>query len=221
MSAYIVFGDSISKGVVYDPEQKRYQVRESMFERLRQLKNLDIKVHAQFGATIQKGRQLLERFLPSIEPEDTVILEFGGNDCNFDWSAVSQDPAAPHVANTPLEEFTRIYREMIEQVHTRTHKIVLCTLPPLDSEKFFRFISANLNPQTLMQFLGEVQNIGRWQEAYSQAVQRIAGEFSLPVIPLRSAFRTEELSSMVCEDGMHPNEKGQEQMLSALLSWNL
>lgn len=221
MSAYFVFGDSISKGVLYDPAHNHYQVGESFFERFRKIKGIDLKLQAQFGATIRKGRQLIERSLTAIGPEDTVILEFGGNDCNFDWKAIAEDPLADHLANTPLDQFTEIYQDLVDRVLSRTERVILCTLPPLDSEKFFAFVSAGLRADRLLRFLGEVQNIGRWQEAYSLKVQQIAALKHLPVLPLRAAFSQEALPELVCADGMHPNEKGQEQLLSALLSWDL
>lgn len=219
MSTVFVFGDSITKGVVFDEERKRYHnLSENFLDRYGQMTQRQIKNHSLFGATIAKGKAVIERFSPAITPDDEVILMYGGNDCNFDWREVSDDPDAPHSANTPLENFRQSYREVIERVLERTKNVTLSTLPPLDYKRFFQFCTQGLNPDNVLRFLGDKHHIYRWQEMYHLVVVDLAAEFKLKLLDLRLPFlESNNYQDYYCIDGMHPNQKGQELMLKAVL----
>lgn len=219
MNKLIVFGDSITKGVVFDEERRRYQnLADGFLERYARLTQRELKNHSVFGATIYKGLSISQRFAGTIEPEDEVLVMYGGNDCNFDWKQVSDDPSQPHTPNTPLESFREVYRELITHLLTRTKHVVVSTLPPLEYRAFFDFCSQGLNPDRILQFLGDRHHIYRWQEMYHMVVCDLAAEFKVKLLDVRLPFlASPDYSEYYCIDGMHPNEKGQELMLRAML----
>jgi lysophospholipase L1-like esterase len=50
-----------------------------------------IKNISKFGDTLLKGAQKLREYL-SKNKSDVVIIEFGGNDCDFYWEEISKNP---------------------------------------------------------------------------------------------------------------------------------
>ena len=89
---------------------------------------------------------------------------------------------------------------------------VLMSLPPIDSIRFFDWITRpdNVDPEHIMEFLGDKDYIYRHQERYSRAIVRLAYENNLPLIDVRDAFLNQKyLTKLLCADGIHPTEEGQ------------
>ena len=89
---------------------------------------------------------------------------------------------------------------------------MLMTRPPIDAEKYFRFLAGDkLNRANILRWLGDVQQIYRYQEMYSLMVEKVAMELSIRLIDLRSRCLAERrfFRDMLCEDGLHLTEEGQ------------
>lgn len=208
----MIFGDSIMKGVVLSEEERRYRIGSGLgIDSLARRFGLNIANHSRFGCTLEKGLGLLGRTLDRAPECKTVILEYGGNDCDFDWTEVSAAPGDEHLPNTPLERFTRLYAETIETLQRRGITPILTTLPPLCSERYLSWICrSGLSRENILSWLGDVNAIYRYQERYSHAIERLAELFDTALIDLRSAFLAERrMEELYCADGIHPNEKGQ------------
>ena len=91
--------------------------------------------YAKFGCTVTKGLELVKKHLDKIPDYDYIVLEFGGNDCDFDWAEVSKAPTAPQRSKTPLHSFIGTYREMIRLIRENGGVPVLLSLPPIDAER--------------------------------------------------------------------------------------
>jgi len=88
---------------------------------------------------------------------------------------------------------------------------VLMTLPPLDADRYFKWVSKNSTPvgDKILTWLGSVCKIYWWQERYSSAITSIAQETGTHCIDVRSAFlKTPDFRQFLCIDGIHPNEQG-------------
>ncbi|WP_411676566.1 SGNH/GDSL hydrolase family protein [Caproicibacter sp.] len=205
-----VFGDSVSKGVVFDSVLKKYiLLRDSFANRISGSFPVMIRNYSKFGCTVTKGMDLLRRHWNELSNFDYTILEFGGNDCDFDWADISENPEQEHLPKTPVGIFEQKYTELIEQVKRSGSRPVLLTLPPIDAKRYFAWISKGLNAGAILKFLGDIEHIYRWHERYNLAVCRVAKECSVPLIDISSAFlETHNYQSLLCEDGIHPNENG-------------
>lgn len=208
-----VWGDSILKGVIFDAESGRYRlIRNGAVHDFAQLFHLDVKNHSHFGCTAPKGMASLDRTLSEGFDADMVLLEFGGNDCDYDWADVSSTPLQAHQPNTVYEDFTAAMTQMIRALLDKGIRPVLMNLPPIDSVRFFDWITKpeNVDPDRVLTFLGEKENIYRHQERYSHAIESLAREYNLLLVDVRDAFLREgNLGAFLCADGIHPNEKGQ------------
>ena len=212
-----VYGDSILKGVLL--ENGKYVVNHSWEERLSRDFGLNIRNRSRFGCTIQKAMAVIRRDAQTAPaPAEVAVLEFGGNDCDYNWSAISEKPDGEYDCKTPPAEFLAQYREAIELLRKSGRSPVMLNLPPIHSEQYLRFICrSGLSRENILRWLGDVEAISRWQEKYSRMTEEIAGDAGVPVIDVRRFFPAAgpALRELLCADGIHPSRDGQERLYRA------
>ena len=218
-----IWGDSIMKGIVFDDINGRYRILETnCVNRFAEITGTTITNHARFGMTVGKGYERIKRALELSTPaeDEIVLLEYGGNDCDFVWAEVAANPHATHLPRTPIDQFGTILQSIIDLFRSFRITPILMSLPPLDPRKYFAWLSRGLNQETLYRWLGDVHRIYRWQEAYSNIVVDTAIRNDLRVINVRKDFLVrDDCAAMICTDGIHPNESGQESILRSVLSY--
>ena len=208
-----VWGDSVMKGVVYDENKSKYTLlSENGADKASRKLGLRLFNRSRMGCTVTKGLQLLKKDLQRPEAAcDAALIEFGGNDCDYDWAQVAAHPEQDHQPKTPLPLFIAQLRDMIDLVRQKGMQPVMMTLPPLHAQRYFDFFTRNgLSGDSILRWLGDVQHIYRWHERYNAAVMRVAQECGCPLADVRDAFLAE------CADGIHPNAKGHALMESVL-----
>lgn len=217
-----IFGDSLLKGIQLNPESLRYHINNHIdVEQIEKTHFLTIKNFAKFGCTVTKGLALIEKRLKGSEPFcDAIVMDFGGNDCDHNWQAVSTHPNGEHLPHTPLDVFAETYHNIIALLKEKGIRPILTTLPPLDAQKFFHWFCNGLDKTSVLKWLGDIQVIYRWQENYSRTVEKIAAESNTLLVDLRGAFlRHRKLEGLLCEDGTHPNTEGQKVITQAFLEF--
>lgn len=209
-----VLGDSLSKGIVLDDESKKYKISENgavdVFGR-----NMPIAVtnYAKFGCTTDKSVKIADGVIDNGLSNDLVLVEFGGNDCDFNWNVVVQDPTDKTLKpNVTLSQFKINVQSIIDKLRSTGKRIAMMTLPPIDANKYFKWISKNdtVRAEKLLCFLGDVNFIYRHQESYATAFKQIAVDNNVPTVPVRETLlNIHRLSDYICDDGIHLNERGQ------------
>ncbi|MFA6468064.1 MAG: SGNH/GDSL hydrolase family protein [Bacteroidota bacterium] len=218
----VVFGDSISRGVVYDEEKHRHSLILESFTNL-------VKEHlrgavfnaAKFGNTIVEGLQRLQNDVLQKKP-DIVLIEFGGNDCDFQWDAIAENPAGEFHPKTECKTFYQHLRELVGQLNSMDIIPVLVSLPPLDAEKYFQWISKNSDQaqKNILKYIGNISRIYSWHEQYNAAILRVAEETKTRLIDIRSSFlQTEDYTKLICLDGIHPNKEGHKVIADKILNY--
>lgn len=213
-----VWGDSILKGVIFDEIRGTYQLLTNNGASIISKKlGLNILNKSKFGCTIGKGKQILEKSLEQGLDCDYILLEYGGNDCDFDWKDVAANPDFPHQPHTPLLQFKKQLQDMIDLLRKNRIEPVLMSLPPISGEGYLNFlVSKGLDRKGLLKFLGDTQQIYRFHESYSLAATGIALINHCIYIPVRETFLAVHNSQdLLCSDGIHPNEKGHQLMQQA------
>lgn len=213
-----VYGDSILKGVLLDGG--RYVVNRVWETLLAERFHLTIRNCARFGCTIQKILPVIRRDSQvKSQDNEVAVLELGGNDCDYDWSEISKAPEKTYLCKTPPEEFLFRYREAIHLIRDSARTPVLTTLPPVHSERYLSFICRNgLSRKNILQWLGDVDAIYRWQDWYSEMVEQVSREEKTKLIDLRKAFPKDahSLEPLLCDDGIHPSRMGQKLIFDSL-----
>lgn len=218
-----VWGDSIMRGVIFDAASSKYRfLAGSAVKLFEKTFAVHIKNNARFGCTADRAMPLIEKSLLEASGNQHVLLEFGGNDCDFDWKSVSLSPDADHRPNMTPEDFESTLREMVVAIRQAKKNPIMMTLPPIDAERYFDFICRldGVEADNIMRFLKEKNQIYRQQERYSDKVKKVAYQENVPLVDVRDAFlQHRNVSDYLCEDGIHPNEVGQKIIHETFVSY--
>lgn len=221
----LLVGDSIAKGVTYDGERSRHVLLpENVASLVSKGCSVCVENIAKFGSTIDRAtRAFLGRITRADAPKPThVAIEIGGNDCDYDWKAIARDPYGEHLPNTPPDEFAKKLEELISDVRENELDPVLLNLPPIDSKRYFDYFTGGDREmgESIMKFLGDVEHIYRWQKSYSDRIEAVGSELEVPVIDIRGAFMCQpDYRAFIAQDGLHPNEAGQQIMAQRVLDY--
>ena len=215
-------GDSISKGVTYDEDRKKYITLSDNFASIVQSK-LDATIYncGKFGNTLVRGISRIGKDLFKFQP-NIVVVEFGGNDCDFKWDEVAANPKEKHQPATDCDKFYDLLKNLVESLQKKNIVPVLLTIPPIDAERYFNWISKNSVAigDKITSWLGSVSKIYWWQERYNSAITSVAIECHINCIDTREAFlRTPDFRRLICADGIHPNEEGHRVIASKIIDY--
>ena len=211
-----LYGDSLLKATVPDEEfHYHFHAAELLGS------HPEVVSRAMMGATVRKGRQLVERDTQRGLNAQYALMGYGGNDSDFDWQAISDDPGAEHKPKTELPEFRRLLGETVELLRQKGVQPLLMTLPPIDAEKYLRFICrGGADRGRVLSWLGDCQMIYRYQELYSDTVSAVAAEHGVPLIPVRRAFLWDlNYCRMISADGIHLNLEGYRRLFGTIADW--
>lgn len=215
-----ILGDSVAKGIIFDEDKGKYTFAKSNYYNIvGEKKNLKINNFAKFGCTVKKGYELLQKKFETMEEYKYTILEFGGNDCDFLWPEIASEPEKEHLSKVPTDKFIKYYEELLLKIRELGSTPIILNLPPIDSNRFFQWISKGLNKDNIMNFLGnDVDYIYRWHESYNKAIIALAAKTNTPIIDIRNEFlATKNYSKYLCIDGIHPNEEGHKLIAKAIM----
>lgn len=221
MKKILTFGDSILKGISL--ENGRYRTNTQNFiSILGETLNVPIENKCQMGSTVMRLEKAMSRSSEAlVNPDyDTIFLSYGGNDCDYDWQAVSDAPKATHYCKTVIEQFVQIYREKISLIKDMGKQVLLLSLPPIDAEKYFHWISKDRNAEAILGWLeGDVSHLMQWHEMFNLAVFQIGAATKTKVLDITSCFLSKpNYTRFLCEDGIHPNTEGHLLIADALTS---
>ncbi len=218
----VVMGDSIARGVVYDDEKKSYGLLLENFANLVRDRIKGVVINAaKYGSTIVQGMERFQNDVLKRKP-DIVLIEFGGNDCDFTWEEIARDPSKDFHPKTDCATFTEKLTALIDKLRALNIVPVLVSLPPLDPGKYFRWISRNEEQakQNIIRFIGDISHIYSWHERYNAAILRVADRTKTRLIDIRSAFlQHEDYRNLICLDGIHPNKEGHRVIAQAIVEY--
>jgi len=152
---------------------------------------------------------------------DFALIELGGNDCDFNWNEVAQNPDGDHEPKTPVSEYEKTIKQMIVTLREKGIEPVLTNLHPIDPVKYLDWITKDgTSKEAILKWLKDVFKIYRFQELYSLTINKISQQLNVRLIDIRKAFlKAGNLMELLCQDGIHPNEKGHEIMASCLTEY--
>lgn len=213
-----IYGDSLMKGTV-PSDLSHYRFTVGLYlKKIADQFSLQVLNRAKFGASIAKGEALLRQDLARDITGQYTLVEYGGNDCNFNWAEVSANPDGDHQPRTALSTFLDTLDGMTDDLLRAGSQPVLMTLPPIDAEKYLNCIctDARCVKDRILHWLGDTSMIYRYHEMYSSAISNLAARKQLPLVDVRSLFLDKHnYSDLISEDGIHPSEAGYSIVYSA------
>ena len=208
----IVIGDSILKGAVTGTDSGHLFdiIEDSSLNLAQKALGFEMDNQSVFGNVISKGQRKLNKMLERGEVADFCIVEFCGNDSDYDWALVSENPQENHLQRTSPSDFIRIYSEMIKTL--REHKItpVIMISPALVADRWFNHITKGHNADNILSFLGgDREKPYKNQKEYDDALLEFAKKNSVQYVNMRTAMEESgRFEDLMCLDGIHPNENG-------------
>lgn len=207
-----VYGDSILKGAVtgtgsghlFDIIEESSLVIAS--------RNLGVELNNQsvFGSVVSKTQRRLNKDIEKGVVGDLAILESGGNDCDYDWTAVSASPEEEHLPRTTLEDFIAKFDEMVQACREAKITPVVMTMPPLVGDRWFEHICNGQNKDAILKVCkGYSGRPYLNHERYNAALIHFCIEKKVQWIDMRKAMLdAPDYRALMCLDGIHPNEEG-------------
>ena len=200
-------GDSIMKGVTFNgsgyhlcPDHDLPQLA---------ARGIEIENHTKMGATIGDGLRAMDKYLTGCDSQTTVLLGYGGNDCDYDWQAISDAPSADHSPKTAPDAYIEGMRRAIRKAQDAGAMVAVASLVPLDADRYLQFISKNRDGKNILSWLGDAAHLYRWQEYYNALTVQMARAFGCRLVDLRTAFlQSRNFLDLLCPDGIHPTDSG-------------
>ncbi|MCL2621880.1 MAG: SGNH/GDSL hydrolase family protein [Firmicutes bacterium] len=206
-----ILGDSIFRGVVIDNNTKRYTFSKNIdWEKIEQELNVKITNLSKFGSTIKYGYEKLSQYLNDNPQTDIIVVEYGGNDSDYDWEKVANEKGTHHVSKTELDDFEKTLNDIIDLIKSKNIKPIISTLPPINSTRYFDWITKDgKNQDNIMYFIKDKEVIYRRQEMFNAKVVEVANARGVELVDIRGKFlQSNNYLELMCEDGIHPNCQG-------------
>ena len=221
----VALGDSIIKGVLVqsEGERSRYSLAEkSIVECCAERLGGESLNLGKMGCTIEAGERILNRCLDKMSGAQYVLLEYGGNDSDYNWQEIAEAPEKEHFPRTRLEVFEQVYERVINKIKAMGAIPLVLSLPPMDAERYFAFFSQKWEEgfrANVMRWLGGATNtIMSGHELYNLATMRVAQRTGAQWIDVTSELlKDHNYRAYLCDDGIHPNERGQRMIAEAVL----
>ncbi len=221
----VALGDSIIKGVLvqYEGERSRYSLADkSIVECCAEKLGGESLNLGKMGCTIEAGERILDRYLDKMSGARYVLLEYGGNDSDYNWQEIAEAPEKEHFPRTRLEVFEEVYERVVCKIKQMGAIPLVLSLPPMDAERYFAFFSQKWEDgfrANVMRWLGGSTNtIMSGHELYNLATMRVAQHAGAQWIDVTSGLlKDHNFRAYLCDDGIHPNERGQRMIAEAVL----
>lgn len=211
-----IWGDSLFMGVVFDESLNRYVIlKENCINKLKGILSFPVENHSAMGCTTAKALRTMES--SPLTGGGLALIEFGGNDCDLEWAAVSADPEVDHQPKIPPTQFINQLEALARHIREAEMQPIFAVPTPLFAPRYFDWVTRGLDSAAVLAFLGDVQRIYRWQELYAFAVLRTAAKLNCPVLDLRTPFlEHKHYEDLLCIDGIHPNTDGHSLMFETM-----
>lgn len=212
------YGDSILKGAVTGMGTGHLFdiIEESSLVIASRTLGFELNNQSVFGSIMTKTLRRLTKDIEKGIVGDLAIIESGGNDCDYDWTAVSAAPEAQHEPRTALADFMRMTDEAVQKCRDAKITPLIMTMPPLVADWWFEHISEGQNKEAVLNVCkGDPLRPYRNHELYNLSLVEYAHAHDVQLVDMRKAMLcAPDYRTLMCKDGIHPNQDGYKYMAS-------
>ena len=208
----VVFGDSILKGVITIPNSgKLFDVTENDSLSLAQKAlGFELDNRSIYGNITSKGLVKLQKYFEKGGDADFCVIEFGSNDCDYDWGTLIQ--------KVPMAEYLENLSQMVSLCRANKVTPLMMGLIPYVCDDWFKTIIKGQDEAAILNFLGgTAETLGKNQLAYKQAQADFVQKNNVQFLDPWELF--EGHKELMCYDGIHPNEAGYEKLSQAWIKF--
>ncbi|MBR1792596.1 MAG: SGNH/GDSL hydrolase family protein [Bacteroidales bacterium] len=165
---------------------------------------------------------LRSRRFDKADSGDALVLEYGGNVCDFDWQAISEHPGGLHKPSRSLDDFRNTYLSLIRNIRSCGVQPLLLSLPGLRAGRYIDYVSQNRDRFNILRWLGgDVSFINDWYNQYAQALRQLAEESDVPVIDIAGLIQQHpNPDEFYAADGIHLNDRGNALVTNVIRKFN-
>ncbi|WP_241654927.1 SGNH/GDSL hydrolase family protein [Sporolactobacillus shoreae] len=204
----VCFGDSVTRGITF--VSGRFKIIRDNYPTLLQrfLGNQDEVVNkGVFNDNSDLLVKRLDKDVLQLHP-DLVLINVGGNDCNFRWDQVAKLPEEEHVPIVPLNRYLSNIRQMTQRISASGAVPVVLSLLPLDPARYYHSLMDHYS-HSIGHWISCCGGIEHWHGMYNRSLREMVQKLGLPTVDIRSAFKNKgNFSELINEDGLHPTAKG-------------
>lgn len=211
-----IFGDSITKGIA-PKNNKLNKLKENAVDLVGKYLNININNLSSFGQTLSRAisknwfKDYIDNIIIDDENLNIAVIALGGNDSDYDWKKVSENPRYSHKNVTPISQFEKKLDNVIKELKASGVEVALVSLSPIDSNRYFKnCISKQGDEKRILEFLKkDISNIYKQEERYNLAILKCANKNNCRVIDIRpTLLMNRAFIKSLCFDGIHPNQNG-------------
>lgn len=157
--------------------------------------------------------------------DKTIIIQ-PENGLQYNWQAIAANPCEQHEPQMDLVAYRALYTNKIAQARACGQEPVLVSLPIIDENRYFAFITCGMTMQERKNVLfwlgGKIERLRNIQELYNLALFRLAAQQCVHIIDITSPMlESAHYEQLLEQDGVTLSEAGQALVnneLSSLLS---
>ncbi len=211
----IFYGDSVIRGKTwlqgsltpFDTENNFVKYCRSYLDSL----GMEIINKGKNGLTSDIACKELDNEVLKLKP-NYLVLEIGGNDCNFNWKEVSKNPYLDHPPALSTNDLATNLNNIIDRLIENSITVILLTPPPLDENKYLQLLNHYFG-NNIDLFIKTKGGIALWHKKYVETIRAVAVERKTFFIDIYAEFEKTNLQEhLVALDGLHPTEKGYQLM---------
>ncbi|MEQ2465487.1 SGNH/GDSL hydrolase family protein [Niallia sp. HCP3S3_B10] len=212
----ICFGDSLTRGVSFVKGRVRI-IKDNypaILEKLFSVRNPEDTIILNKGVFNDNSDLLMKRLEKDVLSEEPnyVLLNVGGNDCNFKWQEVAENPDSNHDPIVPINQYIENIGNMVAKMKQSNITPILLTLPPLDPVRYYKFI-ADRYGTTISHWISCCGGIEHWHSLYNFHLNNLIEQLNLPSIDVRTALiKAGNIADFISDDGIHLNSAGYKKM---------
>lgn len=218
----VCLGDSVTRGVSF--VQGRLRILKNNYpamleNSLNNAGEVEVVNKGVFNDNSDGLVSRLQKDVLNVMP-DVVLVEIGGNDCNFRWNEVALKPDSAHDAIVPLERYIANLTNLVNTCRQEGILPVLLTILPLDPVRYYQSISQQYG-SSIAHWINLCGGIEHWHGMYNRALRQLIQSLNVLSIDVRTGFKQAgDLLGLLSDDGIHPTETGYE-VLSRLVAQDL
>ena len=132
----------------------------------------------------------------------------------YDWQAIAADPGAKHEPKMDLVAYKAQYTNRIAQARAHGQEPVLVSLPIMDENRYFAFITRGMSMQERKNVLywlgGKIERLRNLHALYNLALFRLASTQCVHIIDITSPMLAcDHYDQLLEQDGVTLSPEGQ------------